>query len=151
MSRVLTRQELDRWLGFRYMVEEASLAVSRDLSSSTGMTGGQFGILSVLVNEPEPRMRQQQIADAMRWDRTRLSHQLTRMAKTGWILRDRSESGRTLVSITTTGRNEQRRVAPILGEIVRRKFLNLLTQTQFATLEEIRRVLASEGSGSARG
>lgn len=61
------------------MAEETSLGVSRALISATGMSGGQFGILSILMNAPLRSMRQQQLADVMRWDRTRLLHQLTRM------------------------------------------------------------------------
>ena len=79
MAERLTRRELDTWRGFRFMVEETSLRVSRALSSSTGMSGGQFGILTILMETPRHSMRQQELADAMRWDRTRLSHQLTRM------------------------------------------------------------------------
>ena len=81
----------------RFMVEETSLRVSRDLSSQTGRSGGQFGILSVLQESTLRSMRQQELADAMRWDRTRLSHQLTRMQGRGWITRKESDAGMTLV------------------------------------------------------
>ena len=48
------------------MVEETSLGVSRELLSATGMLGGQFGILSVLLAAPSNSMRQQHVANAMR-------------------------------------------------------------------------------------
>ncbi len=126
------------------MVEETSLGVSRALSSATGMSGGQFGILTLLVETPLHSMRQQELADAMRWDRTRLSHQLTRMAGRGWIKRKKGDGGVTLVLLAEAGRKEQQRAAPMLGRIVKERFFKRLTQAQLATLDEIRKALAME-------
>lgn len=126
------------------MVEETSLAISRALYSKTGISGGQFGILSILEEARDNSMRQQQIADAMRWDRTRLSHQLTRMQSRGWITRSKSDSGATLVALTEAGRQELLNAAPVLGVIVRRRFFDRLTVTQLDALENIRRALAEE-------
>jgi DNA-binding MarR family transcriptional regulator len=141
MSSALTRQELDMWRGFRFMVEETSLGVSRALLSATGMSGGQFGILTILVETSLHSMRQQQLADAMRWDRTRLSHQLTRMEAHGWIKRKKGDGGITLVLLAEAGRKEQQRAAPMLGQIVKEKFFSRLTQGQLGSLEEIRKAL----------
>ncbi len=129
------------WRGFRYMVEETSLGVSRDLSAAMGMSGGEFGILSILVETPFHFMRQQQLADAMRWDRTRLSHQLTRMEGRGWIKREKGNGGVTLVLLAEAGRKEQHCAAPLLGRIVKERFFSRLTQSQLTTLEEIRSAL----------
>ncbi len=119
MRSTLTRQELDSWRGFRFMVEETSLSVSRALSLATAMSGGQFGILSILVEAPLQSMRQQELADAMRWDRTRLSHVLTRMEGRGWIKRSKGERGATIVFLAEAGKREQRCAAPILARIVK--------------------------------
>ena len=144
MRSPLTRRELDSWRAFRFMVEEISLGVSRALSSEVGISGGQFGVLSVLQETRGGSMRQQKVADAMRWDRTRLSHQLTRMESRGWIRRNKSDQRTTLVSITETGRRELLQAAPVLGEIVRERFFNRLSETQLAALSDIRRALAGE-------
>ena len=148
MPSSLTRQELETWRGFRFMVEETSLGVSRALFSETGMSGGQFGILSVLQEAPSHSMRQQEVADAMRWDRTRLSHQLTRMQNRGWIVRKKSDGGMTLVSLTEAGQQELLHAAPTLGKIVKQKFFDRLSVLQLAALEEIRRALAMDKSTS---
>ncbi len=132
------------WRGFRFMVEETSLGVSRDLSAATGMSGGEFGILSILMEAPLHSLRQQQLADAMRWDRTRLSHQLTRMEARGWVKRKKGDRGITMVLLAKAGRQEQRRAAPMLGEIVKERFFSRLTQSQLATLEGIRSALEME-------
>jgi len=126
------------------MVEETSLCVSRELFSSTGMSGGQFGILTILVETPLQLMRQQELADAMRWDRTRLSHQLTRMEARGWISRKKGDKGATLVSLTEAGRQAQHRAVPMLSQIVKQRFFSRLTPAQLTTLEEIRAALTIE-------
>ena len=146
MTNALTRQELDTWRGFRFMVEETSLGVSRALSASTGISGGQFGILTVLTETPRHSMRQQELADAMRWDRTRLSHQLTRMERNAWIKREKLSKGVTMVSLAEAGMNARRRAAPILGKIVKERFFSRLTQAQLVALDEIRRDLGTATS-----
>ena len=145
MRSILTRQELDAWRGFRFMVEETSQSVSRALAAATGMSGGQFGILSLLVEAPLHSMRQQALADAMRWDRTRLSHVITRMETRAWIKRTRTSQRLTLVSLTQLGRKEQHSAAPILARIVEEHFLSRLTQAQLDTLQEIRKALQVAG------
>jgi DNA-binding MarR family transcriptional regulator len=130
------------------MVEETSLAVSRALSAATGMTGGQFGILSILTNNPFHLMRQQDLADAMRWDRTRLSHVLTRMEARGWITRRKGDRGATLVSLAEEGQEMQASVAPVLGQIVRENFFNRLTGAQLASLQDIYSTLSAQTPGA---
>lgn len=126
------------------MVEETSQSVSRALSSATGMSGGQFGILSILVEAPLHCMRQQELADAMRWDRTRLSHVLSRMEERDWIKREKDQRRATLVSLSELGSKEQHCAAPMLGQIVKEKFFSRLTQAQLDSLREIRKSLGEE-------
>lgn len=144
MPGILTRKQFDAWRGFRFMVEQTSLGVSRQLFSSTGMSGGQFGILTILVETPHHVMRQQELADRMRWDRTRLSHQLTRMETQGWIKREKGDKGATLVSLAEAGSREQHRAAPVLSQIVRERFFSRLTRAQLTALEQIRAALTIE-------
>ena len=141
MPGALTKQELEAWRNFRYMVEETSLSVSRALFSATGMSGGQFGILSILAEAPKNTMRQQELADAMRWDRTRLSHVLTRMQSRGWIKRIKVEREGTLILLGQAGKAEQQNAAPVLARIVKERFLNRLSQVQLDSLKDVQRAL----------
>ena len=145
MLGALTQQELESWRNFRYMVEETSLSVSRALVSARGMSGGQFGILSILAEAPKHSMRQQELADAMRWDRTRLSHVLTRMQSRGWIRRIKVDGGRTLVVLDEAGKSEQQNAAPVLAQLVNEFFISRLSQVQLESLQEVRRALSVQG------
>ena len=85
----------------------------------------------------------------MRWDRTRLSHQLTRMERRGWITRKKGDSEVTLVLLSEAGGRELRRAAPMLGLIVKERFFSRLTQAQLAMLEEIRCALDTPRRGGS--
>jgi DNA-binding MarR family transcriptional regulator len=146
----LTQDELNQWRNFRFLVEETSLKVSRDLDAVTGLTGGQFGILSVLMEAPSRELRQQEVADAMRWDRTRLSHQLTRMEARGLIERKKGPTGGTRIVLTTLGLKERQCVAPALANAVRAHFLSKLNKTQLQQLDEILVTLRAEPRGPKR-
>ena len=126
------------------MVEETSLSVSRALLLATGLSGGQFGILSILVAAPQHSMRQQELANAMRWDRTRLSHVLTRMQGRGWIQRTQGGPGATLIVLAEDGKKKQQEAAPILAGLVRDHFFSRLTQAQLKSLEEIHSALRED-------
>ncbi len=146
----LTSEEINRWRNFRFMVEETSLKVSREVSSATGISGGQFGILSMLSAAPSRELRQQELADAMRWDRTRLSHQLTRMEKNGLVERKKGTDG-TMIGITVKGAEELTRVAPTLAHAVRTHFLSKLTDVHLAQLVDILAALRAESPSPASG
>lgn len=75
-------------------------------------------------------MRQQQLCDLMRWDRTRLSHHLTRMEGRGLVKRSKLESGGRFVMITTQGDRARKAADPIHADAVTRHFISKLTAVQ---------------------
>lgn len=145
MASSLSWDDLAVWLNFRHMVEETSLDVSRALAEKSALSGSEFGILSILLEALPDPVRQQELADAMRWDRTRLSHQLTRMERRGWITRQKGSSGLTIISPTDRAKQEHHRAGPVLVAIVRERFLNRLGKNQLVALKEIREALKREG------
>ncbi len=133
----LTPEEINRWRNFRFMAEETGMKVSRKVSSASGLSAGQFGILGKICAMPTRELRQQELADAMLWDRTRLSHQLTRMEKRGLIERRKRTDGGTLIGITAKGETEKTRLAPTLAQAVRTHFLGKLTEEHLRHLTAI--------------
>ena len=65
--------------------------VGRDIAEATGLSGPDFGVLSRLVDLGQGAMRQQVLAESMGWDKSRLSHQLTRMQEKGLVERRDAE------------------------------------------------------------
>jgi DNA-binding MarR family transcriptional regulator len=136
----LTEPEMAAWLNFRFIGEETSLRVSRELAQLTGITGGQFGILNNLSRQGG-ELRQQRLADLMRWDRTRLSHQVTRMAQRNLVQRIKRSSEGTIVQITRLGERELERIRPVLSDAVRKHYFARLTREQLRCVDELAKVL----------
>jgi DNA-binding MarR family transcriptional regulator len=136
----LTEAEMAAWLNFRFIGEETSLRVSREIAQLTGITGGQFGILNNLSRQGG-ELRQQRLADLMRWDRTRLSHQVTRMAQRNLVQRIKRSSEGTIVQITRLGERELERIRPALSDAVRKHYFARLTREQLRYVDELAKML----------
>lgn len=98
--------------------------------AATKLSGADHGILSRLAEAEAQGVRQQELCDSMQWDRTRLSHHLTRMERRGLVKRSKLEGGGTWVSITAAGDHARASADPIHAEAVRRCFVSKLTEAQ---------------------
>lgn len=142
-AKSLTPQELLIWRSFLDMGEEVRGRVGRDISEAAGLSGPEFGVLSRLLGLGDGEMRQQELAKAMKWEKSRLSHQLTRMEDRRLIKRD-TASGAVLVRLTKLGRQKLTEALPVRAESVRRHFLSRLTQDQLDTITLVSSVLTNE-------
>ena len=141
----LTIADRDLWRKFRRSVEEINAAIERELISSTKLSGSDHGILSRLAESEMNALRQQELCDGMRWERTRLSHHLTRMEQRGLVKRTKLEDGGTFVNITVGGERARKLAEPVHADVVMRCFLSKLTVAQRRAVAEI----ASSLSGDA--
>ncbi len=139
-------EDLRLWRGFRRAAEVVSLAVERELVNATGLSGADHGVLTRLAEADRKIVRQQELCDAMRWDRTRMSHQLTRMETRGLVKRSKLSTGGVGVQITASGNRARREAQPVHAEALRKHFFSRLTTTQRQVLASIS---ASFSSGDA--
>ena len=123
----LSPQELRVWHAFKVMGEEVLARVGRDLAVSAGLSGPEFGVLSRLASIGKGEMRQQDLARSMGWDKSRLSHQLTRMQERKLVERCEAEKRVVLVVLTKQGREKLEAARPIHAESVRRNLLGRLS------------------------
>lgn len=143
-AKPLSPRELRVWHAFVVMGEEVLARVGRDILQETGISGSEFGVLSRLAAIGKGEMRQQALAEVMDWDKSRLSHQLTRMQERGLIDRQRISGQAVLVTITKTGREKLELALPVRGESVRRHLLSRLTQEQVDMIVRISNLLGDE-------
>lgn len=127
---VLSTAERDLWRLFRRSAEQINAAIERELIAATGLSGADHGILSRLAEAGTKVVRQQELCDAMRWDRTRLSHHLTRMEGRGLVKRSKLDSGGTSVRLTAHGDRARRSADPVHADAVKRCFIAKLTPPQ---------------------
>jgi len=140
----LSPQELRVWHAFKVMGEEVLARVGRDLAVSAGLSGPEFGVLSRLASIGKGEMRQQDLARSMGWDKSRLSHQLTRMQERKLVERCEAEKRVVLVVLTKQGREKLDAARPVHAESVRRNLLGRLSAEQIATVVRVSNILIED-------
>ena len=119
----------DTWMAAqRLLVRELDRGLQRDC----GISKAEF---SVLVRLKRP-MRVGELADALDWEKSRVSHLLTRMERRGLVARTEEGAGgrRTGVELTPEGRRVAESATRAHGGNVRRLVLDRLTPEQAETI-----------------
>lgn len=143
-SKALSPQELRVWHAFKIMSDEVMSRVAKDLTEGAGLSGPDFGVLSRLADIGKGEMRQQDLARSMGWDKSRLSHQLTRMQKRKLIARCDGGNRVVLIKLTAVGRDKLAVARPVHAESVRRNLLSRLTSEQIATMVRVSNILSED-------
>lgn len=102
MAGELTSGEASTWRLIQRLSELANGVVEHQIRSAADLSSAEFDVLRCLVDAPDRQLRQNELAALLGWDKSRLSHQLTRMQHRELI--DRQKSGRVhAVEVTRTG------------------------------------------------
>ena len=144
MDRVNDRIWLDDeqqavWRAWLDVTARLPVALHRDLRASSDLSLPDFDVLVRLTEHPDGRLRSSVLAEALQWERSRLSHHVGRMVRRGLVAREEcADDGRgAWVVVTDAGRTAIERVAPTHVATVRHVLLDALTPTQVRDLREI--------------
>jgi DNA-binding MarR family transcriptional regulator len=143
-GNALTPKELRVWHAFKMMGEDVMSRVGQDIAAATGLSGPEFGVLSRLVDLGKGELRQQSLAGQMGWDKSRLSHQLTRMQARKLVERRDAGNRAVMVVLTEEGRTKLAAARPVHAESVRRNLLSRLSAEQTETVVRISNILGEE-------
>ncbi|MFD0690607.1 MarR family winged helix-turn-helix transcriptional regulator [Actinomadura fibrosa] len=137
--RWLTATEERAWRGLLRMHDLLVDRAGRSMQEGFGLSAADYTVLAELTRAPGDRLRVQELAGVLDWEKSRLSHHLTRMAKRGLVVREECADDRrgAFVVVTPAGREAIEAAAPRHVEDVRRYFLNHLTPGQITLLAEI--------------
>jgi len=86
-ERWLSGDEQRAWRTYLQMSSLLPAALNRQLQRDCGLTLPEYEVLVQLSEAPEYRLRPFQVCEALNWEQSRLSHQLTRMERRGLVLR----------------------------------------------------------------
>lgn len=111
------------------------LAIIADVTASTTTPEPELTVL-VQLHQAGGRLRQNALAAAMGWDRTRLSHLLTRMESRRYIERERLTNG-VEVSLLGAGEDIIASERPHLEAAVRRNFFDRITDADRTALTRL--------------
>ncbi len=110
----LDSEEQAAWRAFVELRAEIGLRIERDLQARSGLSTADYEVLVQLSESAHDRARPVELCRNLRWEQSRLSHQLTRMAKRDLVVRrDCDEDGRgSIVELTPQGRAAIESAAP---------------------------------------
>ena len=126
------------WQAYLHLNQHLYAVLEQQLVGS-GLSGPDYKVLHPLSEAPGGLLRARELCSEIGWDRSRLSHHLSRMEKRGLITREECvEDGRGLmVRVTNAGRRAIEAAAPAHAENVQRYFFDLLSKAELETLAAV--------------
>ena len=139
MNRWLTEEEQRAWRGLLRMTSQLNARMNRQLLQDYGVSLADYDVLVALSEAPEGQLRVFEVADALAWEQSRVSHQLARMQRRGLIAREdcASDARGAFAVLTEAGHAAIERAAPAHVETVRQLVFDGLSQDQLTTLTEV--------------
>ena len=138
--------EWDAWRSFTTMRRSLDRALERNLQSTGEISAPDYELLIALFEAPDKTMRARDLAVRVGWERSRVSHQVTRMTKRGLLERTECDTdGRgTWVGLTASGRRAVLSSMRDHAAAIREYFFDVLSGEEIATLQSLsERVLAT--------
>ncbi|MGW5634384.1 MarR family winged helix-turn-helix transcriptional regulator [Streptomyces sp. NPDC003832] len=118
--------------------------LDRQLQRDAGMPHIYYGLLVKLADSPERRLRMTELAMYAKITRSRLSHAVARLEKSGWVRRENCPSDKRgqFAVLTDEGLAVLERTAPGHVAAVRGALFDRLTPQQRKSLGEIMKIVA---------
>ncbi|MFC3735453.1 MarR family winged helix-turn-helix transcriptional regulator [Paractinoplanes deccanensis] len=129
------------WLLWKQVSELVRASVVADVIESSDLSEPEMTVL-VHLNGSGGTARQNALAASTGWDRTRLSHLLTRMESRGYLSRARLRNG-VEVTLEAAGAEVIARTEPPLAAAVERHLTGRLSAAQQQALRDILETLRS--------
>jgi DNA-binding MarR family transcriptional regulator len=148
----LTPEQADVWAKYLRLRRELLRAQERQLLRDSGLSAADYALLAPLSESPDGVLRAKDLGAEVDWERSRLSHQITRMEKRGLVAREAcAEDARgSMVRLTAQGREAIEEAAPRHAETVRRLFFEPFTAEETRLFGEfLGRVLANVDAEAA--
>ncbi|MER7690803.1 MarR family transcriptional regulator [Streptomyces sp. NPDC097610] len=137
-QRWLDSEQKAAWDSFIRMQEQLIGRLSRRVQTDSKMSAADYVVL-VKLTEAGGRLRFLELANLVEWEKSRMSHQVTRMAKRGLVAREECpDDGRgAFIVATPAGYVAIEAAAPLHVEHVRQLFIDALTPQELSTLAQI--------------
>jgi DNA-binding MarR family transcriptional regulator len=145
LRRSPTAHELAAWRAFIETSDRMRGAIGSRLQSDSGLSNGDYVVLLSLSEARNNRVRSSELAAAIGWERSRLSHHLGRMEERGLIRRENclTDSRGAEAVLTTEGAAAFRRASPPHLHAIQELFVGGLTPEQLETVIEISQALSA--------
>ena len=144
--RWLTEREERSWRALQFMQMRLEAEIVRQLATDSGLSYPDYLVLIALTDHPQGRVRPFELGRVLGWEKSRLSHQVARMAERGLVKKERCDSDRrgAYVAVTRKGRKEIGAAAPSHVATVRRLFVDVLTPEQLDVVADAAEAVLAE-------
>ncbi|WP_216893775.1 MarR family winged helix-turn-helix transcriptional regulator [Nocardia alni] len=149
MVRWLDDDEQTTWQAYIQLRQRLDAAITAGLADD-GVSLPDYEVLVALSAAPQGALRARDLGAQVCWDKSRLSKHLARMATRGLVERTPAadDARGVLVTLTGQGRTVLERAAPNHVELVRRLFIDEMTDEEGKALRSLAdRVAAAEQEG----
>jgi DNA-binding MarR family transcriptional regulator len=135
----LDHEQQCTWRRFVAVQRRLPARLGQHLQRDSGLSSADYEILVNLSESPHGRMRAFEIGQATRWEKSRLSHHLTRMVQRGLVQRQvcAKDPRYADIVLTEAGREAFEQAAALHAAHVRRYFIDALTPDQLDSLDGI--------------
>ncbi|MCU1405318.1 MAG: MarR family transcriptional regulator [Glaciihabitans sp.] len=132
----ITESEWDVWRSFYAMRRQLDHALEQQLQRDAGISRPDFEILIAVFEAPERQLRVRELVERVGWEKSRVSHQLTRMEKRGLITRRECDvDGRgNWIGLTPAGSRATLGSMRDHNATIRKFFFDVLSADEIATL-----------------
>ncbi len=136
--RWLDEEEIDAWRNLSLMQLQLGAFLSRSLAND-GLSYQDYLVMADLSDRPDDQARLNELGHRLGWEKSRVSHHISRMQKRGLVAKTRCPTDRRgwFVTLTDHGRAAIARAAPAHVDAVCRQFIDLLTPEQLDTLNTV--------------
>ncbi|RCV56691.1 MarR family winged helix-turn-helix transcriptional regulator [Marinitenerispora sediminis] len=139
----LDADEQRTWRSYLVVNSMLEERLDRDLQQRNGLSLVEYGILVHLSEADGQRMRMRSLADTVIVSKSRLSHQIARLERDGYVRRETCAEDRrgAWAVLTPSGESKLREAAPWHVAAVRANLFGVLSDEQAKQLGEIMGVL----------
>jgi DNA-binding MarR family transcriptional regulator len=144
--RLPTKQELGVWRDYIETAEALRSKLADQLQANFGLSSGDYQVLLTLSEAPDNRLRSTELAVKMGWEKSRLSHHLSRMERRNLISRQDCADDNRGAWIVHTKEGEQafqNSTVPHLMAI-REIFVEALSPEEISQMDALTRKLRSK-------
>ena len=151
--RWLNEREERAWRALQFMQMRLEAEIVRQLAMGSGLSYPDYLVLVALTDHPDGRLRLFELGRVLGWEKSRVSHQVARMAERGLVKKEKCDSDRrgAYVAVTRKGRNEIGAAAPGHVATVRRLFVDVLTPEQLDVIADAAKAVLTQLDGERAG
>ena len=135
--RWLSDEEQALWRLCLASVRKASRCIDETLQRGYELSTPEFAVLVSLSESPHHEIRRRDLCSDLNWDRSRTSHQITRMERRGLVRKQKcaGDARGVVVELTDEGQRRLEKAAPAHVESVRQLLFDHLTEEEARALK----------------